>query len=165
MMSVLAVLGSSRSNGNTRIFLDRVLQGRKAALLDLSQFDLSHYDYDLPMDRDDFPQIAEQLRASSTLLFATPVYWYSMSSRMKVLFDRFTDLLDRQISLEGKNVFLLATGTKPVLPEGFEVPFRETAAYLGMHYQGSVYACMREAGQLSSDAKEAADRFSQRLFA
>ena len=163
-MAVLAILGSSRSNGNTRVFLDRVLQGREARLLDLCDFDLSHYDYDMPMDRDDFPQIAEQLQNYSTLLFATPVYWYSMSSRMKVLFDRLTDLLDRQISLEGKNVFLLATGTKPELPEGFEVPFRDTAAYLGMHYQGSVYACMREFGAVSNEAKEVARSFAERVF-
>lgn len=163
-MAVLAILGSSRSNGNTRVFLDRVLQGREARLLDLCDFDLSHYDYDMPMDRDDFPQIAEQLQNYSTLLFATPVYWYSMSSRMKVLFDRLTDLLDRQISLEGKNVFLLATGTKPELPEGFEVPFRDTAAYLGMHYQGSVYACMRESGKVSNEAKEVARSFAERVF-
>ena len=163
-MAVLAILGSSRSNGNTRVFLDRVLQGREVRLLDLCDFDLSHYDYDMPMDRDDFPQIAEQLQNYSTLLFATPVYWYSMSSRMKVLFDRLTDLLDRQISLEGKNVFLLATGTKPELPEGFEVPFRDTAAYLGMHYQGSVYACMRESGKVSNEAKEVARSFAERVF-
>ena len=163
-MAVLAILGSSRSNGNTRVFLDRVLQGREARLLDLCDFDLSHYDYDMPMDRDDFPQIAEQLQNYSTLLFATPVYWYSMSSRMKVLFDRLTDLLDRQISLEGKNVFLLATGTKPELPEGFEVPFRDTAAYLGMHYQGAVYACMRESGKVSNEAKEVARSFAERVF-
>lgn len=164
-MSVLAVLGSSRSNGNTRVFLDCVLAGREASRLDLCDFDLSHYDYDLPMDRDDFPRIAEQLRAHSTLLFATPVYWYSMSGRMKVLFDRLTDLLDRQISLEGKAVFLLATGTKPELPDGFEVPFRDTAAYLGMHYGGSIYACMREPGEVSQDAEDHATQFAKRVFA
>ncbi len=27
------------------------------------------------------------------LIFATPVYWYSMSGIMKVFFDRITDLL------------------------------------------------------------------------
>jgi multimeric flavodoxin WrbA len=164
-MTVLAILGSSRSNGNTRVFLDCVLTGRETTRLDLCDFDLSHYEYDQPMDRDDFPRIAEQLRAHSTLVFATPVYWYSMSGRMKVLFDRLTDLLDRQISLEGKSVFLLATGTKPDLPVGFEVPFRETAAYLGMHYKGSVYACMREPGQVSQDAEDHAKQFAKRVFA
>ena len=48
---------------------------------------------------------------------------------MKVLFDCFTDLvtvrkeLGRQ--LKDRTVFVVACGSEPELPEGFEMPFRE----------------------------------------
>jgi multimeric flavodoxin WrbA len=54
------------------------------------------------------------------IVFATPVYWYAMSGLMKVLFDRFTDLVtvrkDLGRRLRGRRVFLIACGTDPDLP-------------------------------------------------
>ncbi len=38
----------------------------------------------------------------------------------------------------GKQAFLLATGSEPLLPQGFEVPIRRTARYFGMEW-GAVY--------------------------
>ena len=34
---------------------------------------------------------------------------------------------------------MIATGTEPKLPEGFEIPFSSTAAYFGMIYRGIAY--------------------------
>ena len=118
----------------------------------------------MPSDRDGFAMMTTQMKSHSNLLLATPVYWYAMSGRMKVFFDRLTDLLDEGVSFKGKNVYLLSTGTKPSLPEGFEVPFRDTAKYLEMTYRGAIYACMRETGVVPDEAKRAAEDFSTQLF-
>lgn len=83
--------------------------------------------------------------AARAILFATPVYWYAMSGRMKTLFDRFTDLLSdrdgqrRGRSLAGRQVWALAVGTDPAPPPGFNEPFRLTAAYLGLDWRGALY--------------------------
>ncbi len=42
---------------------------------------------------DDFMKVVD-LILRDRLIFATPVYWYSMNSTMKVFFDRLTDLTD-----------------------------------------------------------------------
>lgn len=61
------------------------------------------------------------------IIFATPVYWYSMSGLMKTFFDRLTDLVTIQKSvgrkLKGKETFLFAVGTDDLLPAGFTIPF------------------------------------------
>ena len=61
----------------------------------------------------------------------------------EVLFDRLTDLTENLKptgkALAGKSVWLIATGTDPELPEGFEVPFRRTSEYFGMQYRGGAY--------------------------
>ena len=83
---------------------------------------------------------------SEHIVFATPVYWYSMSGTMKGFLDRLTDLLldrdNREVScaLAGRNVWLLATGTDDCLPSGFHVPFEQTAAYFGMVWRQAFYS-------------------------
>jgi ribosomal-protein-alanine N-acetyltransferase len=66
-----------------------------------------------------------------------------MSGHMKVFFDRFSELLttrkDQGRRLRGKDVAVIACGTDPRLPEGFEAPFRQTCDYLGMRYHGAFY--------------------------
>ena len=57
--------------------------------------------------------------------------------------DRLTDLTTIRKewgkSLKGKCVVILAVGSDEHLPEGFEIPFKQTAEYLDMEYWGSIY--------------------------
>src|SRR5688572_8351188 len=91
--SVLVILGSARRDSHTLELVEAVLDGKPATRIDLQDFDIQQYEYDQPADRDDFIKVAEAMAAHSVIVFATPVYWYAMSGRMKVLFDRFTDLV------------------------------------------------------------------------
>lgn len=100
------------------------------------------------------------------IVFATPVYWYAMSGLMKVLFDRFTDLVtvrkDLGRQLKDRRVFLIACGADPDLPEGFEVPFRRTADYLAMKYCGSFYV-QTNGAPLPLPVRAAAAAFCQQI--
>jgi hypothetical protein len=66
-----------------------------------------------------------------------------MSAELKVFFDRLSDLLtiarEKGRGLAGKDVWLLASGSEVMLPDGFEVPFARTAEYFGMRYCGAAY--------------------------
>jgi putative NADPH-quinone reductase len=119
------------------------------------------------MERDDFDVVAQALVAHDLIVFVTPVYWYAMSGRMKVLFDRFTDLVtvrkDLGRQLKGRAIFLLACGSESQLPDGFEVPFSETAAYLGMDYGGAYYAQTNKQ-DLSPSAIAAAAVFGDKVL-
>jgi multimeric flavodoxin WrbA len=93
--------------------------------------------------------LIERMLAAPALLFATPVYWYAMSGRMKVLFDRFTDLLSghdparRGRRLAGRAMWMLAVGVDAEAPEGFSVPFRRTAEFLRMDWRDDAYLCAK----------------------
>ena len=163
-MSVAIILGSARADGNTRDFVERIVGGRSASVLDLSSLQIEHYEYGPNSSIDDFERVTELLFSHQKILFATPVYWYAMSGRMKVVFDRLTDLLVDPGPLKGREVYLAATGTKPELPEGFEVPFRDTAEYLGMVYRRTIYACVREETGFPSDLESAIEEFARDLF-
>ena len=166
-MSVVVILGSARGESDTDALLEAVLAGRPVTRIDLRDLHIEHYKYSNVPARDDFDSIVEAMTTHTRIVFATPVYWYAMSGRMKVLFDRFSDLVtlrkDLGRQLKGRTVFVLACGSDPRMPEGFEVPFQETAAYLDMSYGGAFYAQTDDRGILDS-ARESAVPFGDRVF-
>lgn len=162
----LLILGSARKAGGTHQLASRLTQELELKVLDLLDYTIHPYNYSGHYPPDDaFQQVAEELLSHTVLVFATPVYWYSMSSYMKVLFDRLTDLVTIQKKLgrqlKGKKVFLLAVGSDEEMPEGFEVPFRRTADYLDMHFIDSYY-CPTES--LSNTVLAGADSFTDKIM-
>jgi multimeric flavodoxin WrbA len=144
---VTIVMGSARGDGNTASAVRHLNQqlGHKVDVADLSMRTIGPFDYVRHDDRDDFRSVIGMMLASEHIVFATPVYWYSMSGTMKAFFDRLTDLLldpeNRKVgrALAGRNVWLLATGTDESLPSGFQEPFASTAAYFGMVWRQAFY--------------------------
>lgn len=168
MRDVVFLLGTSRSDGNTRKLLDVINEDQQAPILDLNAYNLSPYDYHHGNKDDDFVVLVEKLLTFEKIVFATPVYWYAMSAQLKVFFDRLSDLLGIRKALgkalKGRKTFLVTTGTEPSIPEGFEIPFRRTSEYLDMHYQSALYGHITEDLSLSQDLIRNAQEFRSRLF-
>lgn len=151
MDEVLAITGSARGDGNTALtvaHLRRALALGDEQIVDLMACRIDPFRYDPPPPADDFAMIVDRMLAHRHILFATPVYWYAMSGAMKMLFDRLTDLLlspdGRRTgrALAGRDVWLIATGTDPDLPDGFTVPFARTAEYFDMRWREAFYVCV-----------------------
>lgn len=157
---VLIVMGSARSDGNTASAVRDLSPqlGHTVDIVDLSMLTIGPFDYLRHDDRDDFRSVIEMMITSGHIVFATPVYWYSMSGTMKGFFDRLTDLLldaeNRKAgrALAGRHVWLLATGTDESLPDGFQEPFASTAAYFGMVWRQAFYCRSVEGAPLTSES-------------
>lgn len=166
-MSVLAILGSSRDEGNTSALLDLCLEGLDAEVVSLVGSKIAHWDYDNPQQEDDFPLVAQKMVAATTIVFASPVYWYAMSGTMKVFFDRFSELLstrkDVGKSLAGRKTWLVASGGSPVMPEGFDVPFAQTSEYFKMTFGGCFYGQANNAGKFDDTVIAGAKAFAQQI--
>jgi multimeric flavodoxin WrbA len=139
----VVILGTSRSDGNTRATVNHILNGKSVELADLSTMNIGSYDYQHVNRTDSFLPLVERLIGKSLWLLATPVYWYTMSAQLKLFVDRLSDLVtirkDLGRALRGKSVGVIASGTDKELPEGFEAPFQLTCNYLGMRYIGTLY--------------------------
>ena len=140
----LVILGSNRKNSLTEQITRKALGQTQFDLIDLLDHTIAHYNYDGHYPgNDEFEAVINKALAYDNIIFATPVYWYSMSGVMKVFFDRLTDLItikkDLGRRLKGKSASMIAAGADQVIPEGFEVPFKHTAAYLGIQYKGCTY--------------------------
>ncbi len=143
----LIILGSHREESNTLDLAQKKFPG--SPIIDLTQMKIHTFNYNVKEREagyadEDFDSIVKQMINAETLVFATPVYWYSMSGRMKVFFDRFSDLItgERKAlgrALKTKKVWLLATGHDVDLPAGFETPFMRTSQWFEMDYQGAIY--------------------------
>ena len=148
-MRPLVILGSSRKESDTRKFVDIIFDGIDHTLVDLLDLNIQGYDYTHSYPpKDEYSTIVEAFLSHQQIVFATPVYWYSMSSLMKTVFDRFSDLITYRKpvgrQLKGKSTFLIAVGADEVLPEGYETPFRETSDYLDMKYMGCIYCTTKQ---------------------
>lgn len=143
-MKGIIIQGSARNDGNTASIVKYVQEALKLDVTELSQWHIQHYDYGYHNQDDDFLPLIRKIVANyDTLIFATPVYWYAMSGRMKVFFDRLLDCIKVEKNtgeqLKGKAMALVSCGSEVTLNEGFEVPFIKSAEYLGMHFRGKVH--------------------------
>ena len=149
-MKTVIIIGSSRKDGDTAKTVSEIKnKSNNWDLIDLNDFEISYYDYE-HKNREDYylPLMKKLISEYDNFIFATPVYWYSMSGIMKVFFDRITDLLEieKEIGrkLRGKNMAVISCSTGNNLGDAFWLPFSETANYLGMKYLGNIHVIKGE---------------------
>jgi NAD(P)H-dependent FMN reductase len=165
-METIILLGSARKDSHTRTLLRNVFNDIPHDLVDLLDFEIAPFDYNANYpEEDQFSAVIEKVLAAKHIVFATPVYWYAMSGILKNFMDRFTDLTtvekEKGRMLAGKEVYLFSVGADQFAPEGFEVPFKNTAQYLGMKYHQGVYISSR--GESFEEVAIAMDAFSKYL--
>jgi multimeric flavodoxin WrbA len=140
----IIILGSSRKNGNTTKIVDEISKEHGIEVINLSDFNISYYDYESKNREDDFfPLIKGIIENYDTLIFATPVYWYNMSGIMKVFFDRFSDLIriekETGRKLREKKIGVISNSHENEIEDSFYIPFKKSADYLGMEYLGHAH--------------------------
>lgn len=144
MKNGVIILGSSASKGETYQMCAFISAETGFPIIDLKTKNIGEFDYEFKNADDDFiPLIKDIVEKYDTLIFATPVYWYSMSGIMKTFFDRISDCLKTEKEtgrkLRGKNIAVVSSASEDELKNGFLMPFKESANYLGMNYLGNVH--------------------------
>jgi len=142
----IAVFASARRNGNTGKFIDWIAGNLDIQVIDLSEKDITPYDYDHENINDDFVPVMNQLLEYENIIFVTPVYWYGPSAQMKVFIDRTSDFLDVEElkdigrKLKNKTAYIVCTSISQDADSSFINGFKNTFKYLGMNYGGYVHA-------------------------
>lgn len=136
------IVGTSRNQGNTTRISQLISEKMNFDVINLNDYQISYYDYESKNIDDDFlPLIKNIIEKYDTLVFSTPVYWYSMSGVMKVFFDRFSDLIriekETGRKLRGKKMFVVSNNHDDEMEYDFYLPFRLSAEYLGIEYLGN----------------------------
>lgn len=145
-MATLIIQASARAKGNTNKVAEHLLKQTGGELIDLLEYTIHPFSYDQEYPAGDqfYDLFEDTLLRYDHLIFATPVYWYTMSALLKNFLDRFSDLLMSRKGLgrqlRGKRLSVLSVSNDALVPPSFQVPFTLTADYLGMdfglHYHG-----------------------------
>lgn len=145
MTNAVAVFASARRNGNTGKLIDWIANELGIDVIDISQRNISNYDYDHKNIDDDFLPLINTLLDFDKIIFVTPVYWYGPSAQMKVFIDRTSDFLDleelKEIGrrLRGKTAYIACTSVSAKAHDAFISSLQSTFEYLGMTYGGHVH--------------------------
>ncbi len=145
MKKGIIIQGSSRSEGDTSKIVDLLRKQTGFDIVDLNRKKIKHFDYNFNNRDDDFTDLFKNIVTNyKIIVFVTPIYWYSMSGLMKVFFDRISDFLkldkDYGRKLRGMKMASVSSSNDNRFYEGFEMPFKNSADYLGMEYKGHLHA-------------------------
>ena len=149
--SGVIIQGSSRSQGNTSKMVQHLHLLTRFDVIDLKTKHIEYFDYAHRNADDDFIPLMKNLVVRyDIMVFASPVYWYTMSAEMKTFFDRLSDLLktekDTGRKLRGKSMAVLSCSGHDDVPSAFFEPFQLSANYLGMHYLGDIHTWVESSG-------------------
>ncbi|MFT5858094.1 MAG: multimeric flavodoxin WrbA [Flavobacteriaceae bacterium] len=165
----IIIIGSANSNGETRKIVSYIENKTSFPVVDLNGMDISEFDYEFQNRGDDFhPLMTRIVDNYELIIFATPVYWYTMSGTMKTFFDRLSDCLkiekETGRKLRGMKMAVVSCGSDKELKDGFHMPFIETANYLGMKYISDVH-CWLDNGDLPNSVELKLDTFMKEISA
>lgn len=152
MTRILVITGSPRKNGNSDAMAEAFIRaaearGNTVERIDAAFVDVggcfacnSCYTNGKPCVHDDaFTPIAEKIEAADGIVFATPVYWYTMPSRFKAIFDKFYALVVGR-RLGPKKVALVSCCEEhdSTVLDGVRIPYERSIELMKLENVGEV---------------------------
>jgi len=168
MNKIIAVIGSSRRNGNTGKLIDLIANELNIEVINLSLKNISPFDYEHKNIDDDFLTLMDHILKHEHIIFASPVYWFAMSAQMKIFIDRMSDFLsvdelkDKGRELRGKIGYVVSTSISEKIDDSFIDSFTNTFDYLGLSFGGYTHANCNN-GFNSSEYQNDFDSFIEKL--
>jgi multimeric flavodoxin WrbA len=152
MKTILGIMGSPRTGGNTQVLLDRIMEGARDAgavteVVFLGELSIAECDgchacwqgHECPK-RDDMNPLFARIAKADALVLATPVYWYGPTALMKAFIDRlvYFNGPDNRPKIRGKRaaVVIPFEETDPATAAGTVEFFEKCCGYLEMKMAG-----------------------------
>lgn len=162
---MIIIYGSSRDFGNTEYFVENALQNIVVERVYLREhnikniIDQRHDELGFSFVDDDFHEIATKLLEHNKIVFATPIYWYSMSGIMKNFIDRWSHAMrdDRygnfRERLNNKKAYVIAVGGDNPKVKGLPMiqQFQYIFDFMGMNFDGYVIGKASKRGEIELD--------------
>lgn len=112
MTQIIAIYGSPRKNGNSATLLKQAVEGARQEGAEVEEVFLRDHKISPCLEiyqciktgecaiRDDFPDILAKLEASSGIMLASPIFFYTVSAHTKTFMDRCQSLWVRKYWIE-----------------------------------------------------------------
>ena len=120
---ILVVTGSSRSGGNSDLLAEAFIKGVQNAGNTVTRYDAGHkfirpciacdscYRNGSPCPFDEhFNELAPMLAEADTIVFATPLYWYTFPASIKAVIDKLYAFMVGEKEISIKSAALIVCG-------------------------------------------------------
>lgn len=169
-MSILVLQGSSRVDGNTEQLTRLALEGiphkqillREMSIMPIRDQRHEREGFD-PVD-DDYESVIMEVLRHEKIIFATPVYWYTMSGVMKNFIDRWSQSLrnpdyDFKAIMAQKKAYVIAVGGDD--PRIKAMPLIQQMKYcfefVGMSFESYIIGKASRPGDILQDTRALSD--------
>ena len=170
---VVILLGSPRQGGNSAALAEQIAAGAAEAGAEVRSF----YLHGLKIApcraceschnpgakgcvvQDDMQQVYPALRAADAIVYASPIYWFTMSAQLKLAMDRCYALItaDGGYVLKGKRIGLaFSFGGEDPFDSGCTNAirtFQDAFGFIGAEIVGMVYGSAAAAGDIKANSK------------
>ncbi|MCQ2239805.1 MAG: flavodoxin family protein [Bacteroidaceae bacterium] len=181
MSKITLITASARKNGNSNQMANWFTEEAKTLGAEVTAFDAVKLNLDgchfcnacfknnhVCAFEYGFDPIAEAVMDSEILVFAMPVYFFSMPGQMKNILDHFYSFLVGGKSMGKKTIVAMGTSGQPVdsnVWEGVTAILSKTAGMMGWDYEELTYGVMNNPGAiLDTDAEEKVKALAQKLL-
>ena len=181
---ILVLLGSPRKKGNSALLTHRIAKGAEDAGAVVETVYLQGLTIapcracngcrkndagDCVVD-DDMQPLYDKIRAADALVYASPVYWFTVSAQLKQFMDRIYAFGAKDYSeLAGKKgAVAMSFGDSDAFNSGCVNAlrtFQDAFRYVGMEMVGMVYGSASERGEIeaNTDLMDRATRLGRKL--
>lgn len=153
MANIVVITGSPRKDGNSFAMTDAFISAAEAKGHAVTRFDAAFKKLGgcracetcfktgkaCSFD-DDFNEIAPAILEADGVVFAAPVYWYSIPSQIKCVIDRLYSFCVAGKDIAGKKCAVIACCEEddPTVMDGVRVPIERSAALVKWEMVGEV---------------------------
>ena len=148
-MKSIILFSSANKDGNTAKTVDKIHAEHQCEMINIDELDITPYRYNNQYPNDDFYCLLNKISNADNIVFASPVYWYSVTAPMKNLIDRMTELsqspkLKSQHELfKTKRGFVVSSSGNRRMCPVFRAFFSEFFSYNKIDYVATLHACTR----------------------
>ncbi|MEI2365721.1 MULTISPECIES: flavodoxin family protein [Niallia] len=165
MKKIAVIDGGTRSNGNTALLTEKVIDGVPVDNILLREYtilpimDMRHTLEGFQKREDDYNSIVDRILPHDILIFSTPIYWYSMSGLMKNFIDRWSHSLrdlsypDFKAKMATKKAYVLAVGGDNPTIKGIPMiqQFQHIFDFMGIEFGGYILGNGNKPGDILED--------------
>ncbi len=164
-MKILVLNGSPRKNGNTDMLTEAFINGaektNEVEVIQVRDYKINpctgcNYcktsEGAVCVQKDDMSIIFEKLKTADVIVFASPVYFYGISSQLKALVDRLHTPMRKEFNTEKLGLILVGAATLPELFDSIIIQYELCMKYFKLGDIGRVLVRgALEKGDVSGD--------------
>lgn len=151
MKNIVIVIGSPRKNGNTEILANAFMEGTKRAGNNVEVISIigkhikgcigcnaCYHEKHSCVQQDDMTECYEILAKADVIVFATPIYFYGISSQLKCLIDRLHNPIRNSFKVKKLALLAVCADTKPTVFDSVKVMYQSVLDYFVLEDGGVI---------------------------